>query len=356
MPKTKEQYIFLQKDLGKIGDFLHSYRKDIAEEFIKNLHHYKLPKDHFSKFVPDTETNTQVVPKVLNNKSLQTLHGDRIISKNPLDWRLPKIRRIDKKKKKTHSFSIAPDFLNYQSLLKFLPENVRLYVFRSLWGKTLRKQIAILFHLYRGRKNMYETMRGHAIREVSTENAWQMKPILYNQHWIWEPESKADTIGWEQHDGITFGTRSTYDTIKQHYPKLTEMIDKLRADYGIPSVQKVTYSILVANGDISVHTGRDNIHSKYVRCHIPLIIPEHTRDEMYLEANADKVYWTETWGFDNQTPHTAKNATNYHRLVLIIDISRDALEIEQKKSIGSQRIKFMKRYLRVLLKQGRDYN
>ena len=90
------------------------------------------------------------------------------------------------------------------------------------------------------------------------------------------------------------------------------MIDKLRETHGIDSVNKATYSILTANGNIGVHTGRDNIHSKYIRCHIPLIIPEHTKDEMYLEANADKVYWTETWGFDNQTPHTAKNETNYH--------------------------------------------
>ena len=311
--------IYLQKDLGIIGDFIHAYRKDIADEFIKNLHHYKLPKDHFTKSFPTTS--------------------------------------------KTHNFSYGAGQFNVMSVLKFLPDNIRGTVFTSLWGKNWIIQIAILVHLFKGRKNMYEAMRGHAIRKISTENAWQMKPILFNQNWVWEPEQKMETTIWQKHDGITFGTRSTYDTIKQYYPKLTEMVDKLRTQYGIDSVQKVTYSILVANGNINVHTGRDNIHSKYVRCHIPLIIPEHTKDELYLEANADKVYWTETWGFDNQIPHTAKNATNYHRLVLIIDISRDALGIEQKKSYNSKfaqrnmlRYKFIKRYLRVLLRQGRDYN
>jgi aspartyl/asparaginyl beta-hydroxylase (cupin superfamily) len=178
---------------------------------------------------------------------------------------------------------------------------------------------------------------------------------LYHKRWIWEPTNKIETITWQQQDGITFGTRSAYDTIKQHYPKLTEMIDKLRTEYGIDSVNKVTYSILVANGNIGVHTGRDNIHSEYIRCHIPLIIPEHTRDEMYLEANADKVYWTETWGFDNQIPHTAKNATDYHRLVLIIDISRDALCITKKKK-SWKLLKYIKRQTKIYTNQGREYN
>ena len=355
MLKTKEEYIYLQKDLGIIGDFIHAYRKDIADEFIKNLHHYKLPKDHFNKFFPKDETNHQVVPKVLNDKTLKQLHGGRAVSRNPLDWNLHPLRRLFKKKKKSHKFSYGAGQFNVMSVLKFLPKNIQKDVFKSLFGQSLKTQIAILWHLYKGRKNMYETMRGHAIREVSTENAWQMKPILYNQNWVWEPESKMETTVWQQHDGITFGTRSTYDTIKQYYPKLTEMVDKLRAEYGIDSVQKVTYSILVANGDISVHTGRDNIHSKYVRCHIPLIIPEHTKDELYLEANADKVYWTETWGFDNQTPHTAKNETNYNRLVFIIDISRDALCIAKKKK-SSKGIAYIKRLITIFTNQGREYN
>jgi len=182
-----------------------------------------------------------------------------------------------------------------------------------------------------------------------------MKPLLYHKRWIWEPTNKIETTVWQQHDGITFGTRSAYDTIKQHYPKLTEMVEKLRTEYGIDSVQKVTYSILVANGNIGVHTGRDNIHSKYVRCHIPLIIPEHKKEELYLEADGDKVYWTETWGFDNQTPHTAKNATNYHRLVLIIDISRDALCLVKKKKYN-KKIAHIKRLTKIYTNQGRDYN
>jgi len=272
--------IYLQRDLGIIGDLIHSYRKDIANEFKNNLHLYNMPKDYFDKKVVKTKYKRPNYIKLLI-------------------WYLK-------------------NFFNI---------NTTMSTFSEL----------------------------HNSNSITSSGAWKMKPLLYHKRWIWEPTNKIETITWQQQDGITFGTRSAYDTIKQHYPKLTEMIDKLRTEYGIDSVNKVTFSILVANGNIGVHTGRDNIHSEYIRCHIPLIIPEHTRDEMYLEANADKVYWTETWGFDNQIPHTAKNATDYHRLVLIIDISRDALCITKKKK-SWKLLKYIKRQTKIYTNQGREYN
>ena len=264
--------IYLQRDLGIIGDFIHSYRKDITNEFRNNLHLYNMPKDYFDK-------------KVV-----------KIKYKRP----------------------------NY---------------------------IAHFIYLIKNFKNMGMIIRSHLGRTAYTSGTWKMEPLLYNKLWIWEPTSKTETTTWQQQDGITFGTRSAYDTIKQHYPKLTEMIDKLRNEYGMDCVNKATYSILISGGVIGVHTGKDNIHSKYVRCHIPLIIPKHKKEELYLEAGGDKVHWTETWGFDNQTPHTAKNITNYHRLVFIIDISRDALRLTKKNKTSK-----LSAHIKRLINTGKEYN
>ena len=43
--------VYLQKDLGMIGEFLHSYRKDIADEFYKNIDtiNNQMPEDFFTK-------------------------------------------------------------------------------------------------------------------------------------------------------------------------------------------------------------------------------------------------------------------------------------------------------------------
>ena len=177
---------------------------------------------------------------------------------------------------------------------------------------------------------------------------WKMKPLYYNKKWIWEKYSDRGT----KVDGTTFGTVSAYDLVKKHYPKTVEMLDKIKKDYG-DCINKATFSILTAGGHITVHKGLENIHSEYIRCHIPVIIPEHKKDELYLEVNGDKVYWTETFGFDNQAYHTAKNKTPYNRLVFMVDISREALGICEKKKTT---MPFFTRLARIILRRGVNLN
>ena len=177
---------------------------------------------------------------------------------------------------------------------------------------------------------------------------WKMKPLYYNKKWVWENYVDRGA----KVDGITFGTVSAYDLVKMHYPKTVEMLDKIKKDYG-DCINKATFSILTAGGHITVHKGLENIHSEYIRCHIPVIIPEHKKDELYLEVNADKVYWTETWGFDNQAYHTAKNKTPYNRLVFMVDISREALGIPEKKKTT---MPFFTRLARIILRRGVNLN
>ena len=38
--------VFLQNDLGSIGDFMNTFKNDIKKEFLKNS---KLPDDYFTK-------------------------------------------------------------------------------------------------------------------------------------------------------------------------------------------------------------------------------------------------------------------------------------------------------------------
>ena len=177
---------------------------------------------------------------------------------------------------------------------------------------------------------------------------WKMKPLYYNKKWAWENYVDRGA----KVDGITFGTVSAYDLVKMHYPKTVEMLDKIKKDYG-DCINKATFSILTAGGHITVHKGLENIHSEYIRCHIPVIIPEHKKDELYLEVNGDKVYWTETWGFDNQAYHTAKNKTPYNRLVFMVDISREALGIPEKKKTT---MPFFTRLARIILRKGVNLN
>ena len=275
--------VYLQKDLGEIGDYLDSYKDKIREEFLDNSKFF-LSEDYFTKehkkekqwYNPESLFNTIRVISPLMVKTLNKIRTTR--------W----------------------------------------------WVKEDQKEAEHLFVV----------------------GNWKMQPILYEQRWRWGKD--ADNLKVEQ-DGITFSTLSAYNRVKQHYPIALEMVEGLHKKYGRDCVNKATYSILAARGHIAVHTGLENINSEYVRCHIPIIIPEHTKDELYLEVNADRVYWTETYGFDNQTFHTAKNATPYNRLVFLIDISRKALNIPPKPKVNKQ-LGFFIRYYRLLMRKGRQIN
>lgn len=279
MPKN----VYLQKDLGEIGEYIHSYKDKIRKEFLANSRFF-LAEDYFTKE---------------HKKEKQWYHPESLF--NTIRVISPLIIKVLHKIKTSR-----------------------------WWIKEDQKQAEHLFVV----------------------GNWKMQPILYEQKWCWGKDSDNLEV---EHDGITFSTISAYNRIKQKYPITLEMVEGLHKKYGRDCVNKATFSILAARGYIAVHTGLENIDSKYVRCHIPIVIPEHTKDELYLEVNADKVHWTETYGFDNQTFHTARNATPYNRLVFLIDISREALNIPPKPKVNKL-LGYFKRYYRILTRKGIHLN
>jgi hypothetical protein len=80
------------------------------------------------------------------------------------------------------------------------------------------------------------------------------------------------------------------------------------------------YSIIAPKTVLRRHTGPENRTGKYVRIHIPLIIPE---GDIFLEVNGEKVDWSDLFGFNNQLAHSAWNLSNEYRLVYIIDLDRE---------------------------------
>lgn len=79
------------------------------------------------------------------------------------------------------------------------------------------------------------------------------------------------------------------------------------------------YSILAPNSSIFRHTGPENREGKYIRIHIPLIVPE---GDVFLEVNGEEVTWEDLFGFNNQYAHSAHNLTDQWRMIFLIDIDR----------------------------------
>ncbi len=80
------------------------------------------------------------------------------------------------------------------------------------------------------------------------------------------------------------------------------------------------YSIMAPNTILQRHTGPENRTGKYIRIHIPLIIPE---GDIFLEVNGEEVRWDDIFGFNNQFVHSAHNYTDQYRLVFFIDLDRE---------------------------------
>jgi hypothetical protein len=89
------------------------------------------------------------------------------------------------------------------------------------------------------------------------------------------------------------------------------------------------YSSLEPYGIIKKHVDVENRRHKFVRIHIPLIIPE---GDVGLEVNGQKLYWSDLFAFDNGEKHSAYNRTKKRRLIYIIDITRDFLSIPEYKN------------------------
>lgn len=80
------------------------------------------------------------------------------------------------------------------------------------------------------------------------------------------------------------------------------------------------YSIMAPNTVLNRHTGIENRTGKYIRIHIPLIVPD---GDVFLEVNGEEATWNDLFGFNNQFVHSAHNYTNKHRLIFLIDIDRE---------------------------------
>ena len=80
------------------------------------------------------------------------------------------------------------------------------------------------------------------------------------------------------------------------------------------------YSVIGPRTILHRHTGPENRSGKYIRIHIPLIVP---KGDIFLEVNGEKVDWSDLVGFNNQLAHSSWNLSNEYRLNFMIDLDRE---------------------------------
>lgn len=109
--------------------------------------------------------------------------------------------------------------------------------------------------------------------------------------------------------------RSPNDQVAKKYPTAYKLVE----EYG-EYCPMASYSILAPQTILHRHTGPENRSGKYIRIHIPLIIPE---GDLFLEASGEEVTWDNIWGFNNQHAHSAHNNSNEWRVIFMIDLDME---------------------------------
>lgn len=134
-------------------------------------------------------------------------------------------------------------------------------------------------------------------------NAWKAVNFRYERH-----DERASVRNF-----MDFKDMGKYPTMR----KLLMKYDKI--------CPIANYSVLAPHSVIERHTGPENRDGKYIRIHIPLVIP---KGPVFFEAAGEVIDWSDIWGFHNQFAHSAHNYTNEWRLCCLIDLDREAIGME----------------------------
>jgi hypothetical protein len=132
--------------------------------------------------------------------------------------------------------------------------------------------------------------------------------------------------------------------IKYHFEHIQEDMQDEKGKF-FPTSRKLTqefgddcpisfYSILESRSIIHRHTGPENRDGEFIRIHIPLIVPE---GRIFFEVGGEIIDWSDIFGFDNQTTHSAHNYSPYRRLVYLIDIRRSRIGLPAGRKFDRQR-------------------
>ena len=106
---------------------------------------------------------------------------------------------------------------------------------------------------------------------------------------------------------------------RQHFPTAVELTEKWGDDCIVSG-----YSILDPQSAIERHSDQENRSNKFLRIHIPLIVPE---GDIFFEVGGYEIDWQDIFGFNNQLLHSAHNLSTQRRVSYILDIRRQALGI-----------------------------
>ncbi len=135
---------------------------------------------------------------------------------------------------------------------------------------------------------------------------------------------------------------------KDIYSKLYPTAYNLVKQFG-SNCPLANYSVMSPNSVLKRHTGPENRSGRFVRIHIPLIIPD---GDIFLEVNGEEVDWSDLFGFNNQLGHSSHNYSNEYRLIFLLDLDREFCGLPPGEPYDIN----LEKYARPFIRNGKEWD
>lgn len=168
--------------------------------------------------------------------------------------------------------------------------------------------------------------------DIHEELKTELKLNNLNNWLDWPEKELYDTSKnmWKIMPFYYYGTWSTENCKKM--PKLAEFLKSL------PKLKIALLSVLSPHTRLNEHKGWGNHSNNVLRCHYGLIVPEecyiYVKEDNESMATAGEHQKNKWLIFDDSKTHYAINNSDYHRIVLIVDIERPNFIEKGKSDIG----------------------
>ena len=297
--------IWRLEELGEVGEILEASRPALAADWLAQHPNWQDPDISFLT----TKKAIQLIMHDKMNKWAQ-YHNDTLHSYKMMDYIDPFIPSFIKKAKWSKYDQIREFFSMHLAHRKPIAMDLRQR------DKTFDMNEREKFRIFG-----QSIDNGDIKLEHEYSDAWMLSPILYQKKY-----QKFDRLykvnRATEIDGIQYAD-STLSHVAKIFPTAVALTNKWE-----DVCNSSFYSILDRNNKIPIHTAPGNRDMGFLRIHVPVIIPPNKGvHELGFESEGERINWEHTWGFDNQSLHSAWNWTPHRRLVFIMDIHRDFLKL-----------------------------
>jgi len=160
-------------------------------------------------------------------------------------------------------------------------------------------------------------MKGNYEKSIPYESPYHDTSLVQNRKHSWNVEVFKYVL--EEHNVEVLEYQN--DEMKKRFPTACALVEKYEKH-----CKMAIYSSFEPDTEVKRHTDLEHVSGKRVRIHIPLYIPP---GDVFQEFEGIEIDWSDICGVAGNYLHSAYNYSNQRRLIFIIDLTKEFLNIPE---------------------------